>query len=376
MRALSARTRASRDALARCVWHLRAIAEASARVRAAPDVRRMVDAIADEAERAFAVARVAVEAFDRADAPVRAERGSERAGDPPAISAPLEEDRAGLQGSIALAGPARGRFDVIDRLLLAHYARLAGASLESARLVRDVSEAALRHEDVTAVVSHDFRGPLGTVALGAAMLRGAFVPRGEAARAEIAILDRVERGCKRMQRMLDDLQDVARADAGAFRVEPRPAEVAGLLRSAADEVGAHARSCGVEVRVVKGASLTLRVDRARALQAIGYLVDNALRATPRGGAVTLSAAPEGDLARVTVADAGPGLAPEVVAHAFDRYWQGPLGARGQRRIRLFLVRVIAEAHGGRAEARSELGRGSAFSLLLPRDLRAASSGAN
>ena len=344
------------------MWHLRAIAEASARVRAAPDVRRMVDAIADEAERVFAVARVAVEAFDRADAPVRAERGSERAGDPPAISAPLEEDRAGLQGSIALAGPARGRFDVIDRLLLAQLARTTVSALEHAWLLRRATEASQARDEVLAVVSHDLRSPVSTVTLGARMLRASLEARGRDFDDDALIVRCIERACERMSRLIENLLDAAQLERGTLRVRLQPQDAAELVRAAVDAAAVSAEAARVAVRVGALEPLRVLADRERVLQVFSNLVGNALKVTPGGGAVTLSVTREGGDARFAVADAGPGVPAALRPTLFSRYARGPGGGHG---LGLYISRHIVEAHGGRIDAHDGDGSGSVFTFTLP-----------
>ncbi len=227
-------------------------------------------------------------------------------------------------------------------------------------------EASRALEQVASTVSHDIRNPLGTITMGTALLHAALARRGAAALDELAILERVERACKRIQRVIDDLNDVARIDAGTFHVAPRRESVNAVLQEAAAAAQALAGSVGVEVSVVSSdADITSTIDRGRVLQALANLVGYAVKVTPRGGAISLSAELVDALVRFSVSDTGPGLAPEHVPHVFDRYWQGPQGSRGSPGVGLFLVRAIAEAHRGRVEVQSEVGRGSTLSLLLP-----------
>ena len=233
--------------------------------------------------------------------------------------------------------------------------------------LQDALAAARARDAVMAVVSHDLRSPLGTLAMGAGLLREAILRRGAAAASELTTLERMERACKRMQSLMADLEDVARSDAGTFHLELGSVRVDEVLREAVDAAQMQAQAVGVEVRCTGVAvELSLEVDRQRIQQALGNLVGNALKVTAPRGVITLRAELVDGFVRLEVGDTGAGLEPEHAARAFDRYWQGPSGTRGSTGMGLFIVRTIAEAHGGRAEVRSERGRGSTFSLLLPR----------
>lgn len=247
--------------------------------------------------------------------------------------------------------------------------RLRVRDLEA--LARDAQQdtlAARRSLDaVMAVLSHDLRSPIGTITMGASLLREYFTRHGAEAARELNTLGRMERACRSMLSQMSDLQDVARIDAGTFRVELRRAGVNDLLREATAAAQTQAQLAGVEVRSeAADEGLELELDPQRIQQALGNLVVNALRVTPRSGAVTLRAELVDDgFVKLSVVDAGAGLEPESAAHAFDRYWQAPAGLGGSTGVRLFIVRSIAEAHGGRAEVQSTPGVGSTFSLLLP-----------
>lgn len=367
VRDLEARERDARDAVARYATQLAALTESSVRLHAVNTVDAALDAIVSEARALFDVAAAVVETADGGGARQRVACGEDDvAPDAPSLCAPLAPQREADPGSITLRGPRRGAFDDTDALILAQYARVAGVGLENARLLRDARSAAQTRDEVLAVVSHDLRSPLGTVTLGVAHLRATLSRRGDEMRAELTTVGRIERGCRQIQRLLGDLLDVSRVDAGTFRVEPRRVRAADVLHDAAESARVLAEAVEVSVRIDLDAPETeLYADRERLLQALGNLVGNALKVTPAGGVVTLSTRAEENGARVTVRDTGPGISAEHLPHLFDRYWQGPEGARGATGLGLFIVRAIAEAHGGRVEVESELGRGSAFSLILP-----------
>ncbi|MFI8519990.1 sensor histidine kinase [Streptomyces sp. NPDC085481] len=185
-----------------------------------------------------------------------------------------------------------------------------------------------------------------------------------------------------LQHIIDDLQDLAQADAGALRLHPEPVNVADLLGQVAAAHQAEAERAGVTLRVTAPDSPpALTADPVRLRQAVGNLVSNAVRHTPRGGRVELRAFGErvdgcgdGPLSDVVVevADTGSGIAADDLPYVFDRFWRAERSRNrrtGGSGLGLSIVRKLAEAHGGSATAASTEGVGSTFTLRLPADAR-------
>ncbi|MFJ7624925.1 ATP-binding protein [Streptomyces sp. NPDC097595] len=177
-----------------------------------------------------------------------------------------------------------------------------------------------------------------------------------------------------LQHIIDDLQDLAQADAGALRLHPEPVDVAELLGQVAAAHQARADAAGVAlgVRPPDRPPPPLTADPVRLRQAVGNLVSNAVRHTPEGGTVTLRAygSEDGDAVLVDVADTGSGIPADDVARVFDRFWRGEKSRSrrtGGSGLGLAIVRKLAEAHGGTATAVSTLGEGSVFTLRFPAD---------
>lgn len=170
-----------------------------------------------------------------------------------------------------------------------------------------------------------------------------------------------------LQHVIDDLQDLSAADAGELRLHPQPVDLAELLPAVADAFTAAADRAGVTLTVHAPPAL-VTADPVRLRQAIGNLVTNAIRHTPAGGSVTLSARREGDAHVIDVADTGPGLAAAERALAFERFWRAEKSRSrqtGGSGLGLSIVRKLIEAHGGTASVSSEPGAGAVFSLRLP-----------
>ncbi|MGA4997121.1 sensor histidine kinase [Streptomyces arboris] len=178
-----------------------------------------------------------------------------------------------------------------------------------------------------------------------------------------------------LQHIIDDLQDLAAADAGVLRLHPEPVRVGELLTQVAAAHQARAETAGVTLTVVAEAGVVLDADPVRLRQAVGNLVSNAVRHTPAGGRVTLRAYGGGggseSAARwvvIEVADTGTGIPAGDLPYVFDRFWRAEKSRSrrtGGSGLGLAIVRKLTEAHGGTAGATSTEGEGSAFTLRLP-----------
>nr|WP_211718042.1 ATP-binding protein [Nocardiopsis sp. MG754419] len=170
-----------------------------------------------------------------------------------------------------------------------------------------------------------------------------------------------------LQAVIDDLQDLALADAGRLRLSPEPVEVAPLVAQVVTGHGLRAEEAGVRL-VDEANDVTLIADRTRMLQVLGNLVGNAVRHTPEGGTVTVRAHQAGSQVVIQVADTGVGIAEEDLPHVFDRFWRADRSRNrrtGGSGLGLAIVRGLVELHGGSVAARSTLGEGTAFTLRLP-----------
>ncbi|MFD4743921.1 sensor histidine kinase [Streptomyces rubiginosohelvolus] len=192
-----------------------------------------------------------------------------------------------------------------------------------------------------------------------------------------------------LQHIIDDLQDLAAADAGALRLHPEPVEVRELLGQVAAAHQARAENAGVTLAVTATApGPALSADPVRLRQAVGNLVSNAVRHTPEGGRVTLRAyvagrdasgpyasekgcgtvVGDGGTVVIEVTDTGSGIPADDLPHVFDRFWRAEKSRSrrtGGSGLGLAIVRKLVEAHGGTVEATSTEGEGSTFALRLP-----------
>jgi signal transduction histidine kinase len=174
---------------------------------------------------------------------------------------------------------------------------------------------------------------------------------------------------ERLSRLVEQLLDLSRLESGDVPLDLRPVEIGPLAAEVLSEIEvARARAgVAVEVRVPEGLPPAM-ADRERIHQVLFNLVDNALRFTPPGGRVTLSAEAQGRAVRVRVEDTGVGIPPEHLPYLFERFYRADAARSrgdGGTGIGLAICRSVVEAHGGRIWAESEPGRGSAFTFELP-----------
>jgi signal transduction histidine kinase len=230
-------------------------------------------------------------------------------------------------------------------------------------LLARVDDALIRERTFVADAGHELRTPLAILRTELDLaLRGQHsAPELRAALASA----RVE--AERLNRLADDLLVVAQADQGRLPVHPEPLPAAQLLQTVGARAAASAREAGRPLRVVASTDLVLRGDALRLEQALGNLLDNALR--HGDGPIILSARADGDWLELEVRDAGPGFPPEFLARAFQRFSRADHArGRGGAGLGLALVRAIALAHGGDVTASNQPGSGATVRLRLPADV--------
>ncbi|HSU13771.1 GAF domain-containing sensor histidine kinase [Longimicrobium sp.] len=274
--------------------------------------------------------------------------------------------RGSRLGGLALASTRTDRYYQADDLVLAReLGRIASVAIDNARLYGAAQEAVRARDEVLRVVSHDLRNPINTVGQGASYLLEEASPElrdGVFGRTLRTIL----RSTGRANRMIDDLLDISRIEAGRLAIDPAPEAVGPIVREAIETHRGTAEEQGIEIGFRLDEPLPpVMADRDRVLQVLGNLLGNALKFTPAGGRVEVGACAEGDEVRWWVEDSGPGIPPEHLPHLFDRFWQARRSDRRGLGLGLAIVKGMVEAHGGRVWAESEPGRGSRFQFTLP-----------
>ncbi|MGN6505738.1 MAG: heavy metal sensor histidine kinase [Tepidisphaeraceae bacterium] len=174
----------------------------------------------------------------------------------------------------------------------------------------------------------------------------------------------------RMQKLIDRLLFLARADNHDAATRKEPLDVAVELHKIGDYFGLHTEEAGLSLRVSAPDDLKLNLDRVLFQSAVGNLVENAIQHTPAGGTILLKADRGADGASVEVSDSGAGIPPEHLPFVCDRLYQADASRTrkaGHVGLGLALVKAIAELHGGRIELSSRLGVGTTAILSFPFD---------
>jgi two-component system sensor histidine kinase BaeS len=201
-------------------------------------------------------------------------------------------------------------------------------------------------------IAHELRSPLTNIRGWLEVTRDGFVEP------DPALLGSLHEEAMVLQRVIDDLQDLAAADAGTLRLHREPVRVEDLVDQIVAAYRVSADTAGVALTGKTDNSLWLDADPVRMRQVLGNLVSNALRHTPADGTVTLTVWRDGDDIVLTVADTGTGIAPENLSHVFERFWradQSRSRRTGGSGLGLSIVRDLVAAHDGTVDAASEPG---------------------
>jgi PAS domain S-box-containing protein len=215
-------------------------------------------------------------------------------------------------------------------------------------------------DDMLGIVAHDLRNPLQVVATDAGTLR---------ASRDVAVQkigDEIQRATQRMDRLIQDLLDVTRIDAGQLFVRPARVPVRELIEDTVHTQKVLASSADIDLQSITPSDIPdLWADPNRVIQALDNLIGNAIKFTKPGGRITLAAETRPGEVMFSVADTGLGIAESDLPHVFDRFWQTSKMKKDGAGLGLAIVKGIVEAHGGRVWAESSPGQGSTFFFTIP-----------
>jgi PAS domain S-box-containing protein len=265
-------------------------------------------------------------------------------------------------GSItfALTKPGR-RYGLRDLQLALELAQRAAIAIENAELYEEVRQAVQARDDVLAVVSPDLRNPINTISMTAELILEE-MPAEERTR----MVEIIQRSTERMERLIRDLLDVARIEAGGFTLNPTEQDPGTIAPEAVELQRLLAEDKSIALTAeIPGPLPMIRADRERLLQVLQNLIENALKFTPDNGKITLCAVPAPGGVYFSVQDTGEGIEPEELEHLFDRFWQAGRTTRSGAGLGLAIARGIVEAHGGRIWAESTPGTGTTVSFMVP-----------
>jgi signal transduction histidine kinase/ActR/RegA family two-component response regulator len=240
-------------------------------------------------------------------------------------------------------------------------------SLSRERASRQEAEGANRLKDeFLATLSHELRTPLNAILGYARMLRSGVLDQSRQARG----LEVLERNAIALSRIIEDILDVSRIISGKTRLNVQPVELSAIVDQsvATLQLAAEAKSLAMTVRAEES-NLIVSGDADRLQQVIWNLLANAVKFTAPGGRIDIRLTRTGSFAEIAVSDSGIGIAPEFVAHVFDRFRQAD--SRSTRRhgglgLGLAICRHLVELHGGTIHAHSDgEGKGATFCVNVP-----------
>jgi signal transduction histidine kinase len=212
--------------------------------------------------------------------------------------------------------------------------------------------------------SHELRTPVTALATFNELLMGS-AAQDPAAHQEFLLESQAQ--ISKLHWITANLLDLSRLDAGIASLTIAEHDAADIVQSAASSLRARAHDKGVDLLVEKPqAPLRLSCDRNRVEMAVSNLIGNAVKFTEKGGTVRVSMTPEDLMVRFDVSDDGPGIAPQDLPLVFERFYRGRGAQSEGAGLGLAIVKSIARAHGGSISVESAPGKGSRFTLRIPR----------
>ncbi|MBP9089566.1 PAS domain S-box protein [bacterium] len=258
--------------------------------------------------------------------------------------------------------------EVREVLWSSQWAPGEGKTGELFSIFHDVTEhlAAERlKQEVVAMVTHDLRSPLMTVQNYLQFLAdGSYGDPGEQAK---QYLPGAQRSSERMMRLIGDLLDIEKINSGMMELERKKVSVQKVFQETIEQASNLANDFKVSL-VVEHASMFVDADEEKLLRVLANLVSNAIKFSPKGGIVTVSAKVNNKVVTFTVADTGVGIAPEMLDTVFDRFQQArnqTSRTRGGSGLGLTICKALVLLHGGKIWVESKEGSGSRFNFELP-----------
>jgi NtrC-family two-component system sensor histidine kinase KinB len=214
-----------------------------------------------------------------------------------------------------------------------------------------------------ATASHELRTPLTSVQMGVhLLLEGAL---GELTDNQNEVLQACRQDCERLDKLMRDLLDLSRIEAGESQPQLAPVRTRDLIATVAEELRSQVEAKRLKLRVELAVDRQqVEVDRTQIERVISNLVINALRHTKQGE-IKISAEQRDSYVAVSVCDTGSGIPTEYLPHIFDKFVQVPDAPTGGAGLGLTISKSIVEAHGGQISVQSQVGRGTTFTFTLP-----------
>jgi signal transduction histidine kinase len=279
----------------------------------------------------------------------------------PQLKAAVAEPQSTPSVEFSLTAPAA-------RTVQARFFSIEGNNGSLGILLRDITrekELDAMKSQLLSTVSHELRTPLASIKGFATTLLRDDVDWDDQSRREF--LSIIDEESDRLTELISNLLDMSRVEAGALRVEVEPTDLRPLIEETANEFQMMTHNYQFVVKLSSPLPVVM-ADPRRARQVLRNLVENAVKYTPAGGPIVISAQAIPDFVRMSVADQGIGIEAQLLENIFDRFYQVDSASTrkvGGSGLGLSISKAIVEAHGGRIWAESQPGVGSTFHFTLP-----------
>ena len=243
-------------------------------------------------------------------------------------------------------------------LFAANDLRRSALENDLARQVRREQEAVRTRDDLVAVVSHDLRNPMTVISMLCGMMQKSFSSDGPHTSRRISTaIDTMQQAAGRMSTLLDDLLDTSKIDAGRYTIAPKTLSVSQIFEETQALLAPLALNKNISIAFESEPDLTIHADPERLFQVLSNLVGNAIKFTPAGGRVRISARSDDDGVHITVEDSGPGIPAEERQTVLKRFYRSEEGHKHAGfGLGLSIVAAIVDLHGfGLEVGESELG---------------------
>lgn len=258
---------------------------------------------------------------------------------------------------------ADGRYD--ERVVVEGEDELAQLAVRFNQMAEKLDQVEAMRRRLIGDVSHELRTPLTAIKGSMEGLIDGVLPATE------ETYHQIHAEAHRLNRLVDDLQELSRMEARAYELDLRPTDIHAVLQTVSKRLATQFESKHIALDLELAPDLPyVRADEGRVLQILTNLLGNALHYTPESGRVSIRARREDAAVAISVQDTGLGISPEHLPHVFDRFYRADASrsrrAGGGSGIGLTIARALVEAHGGRiwAESNGE-GQGSTFTFTLP-----------
>jgi two-component system sensor histidine kinase BaeS len=258
---------------------------------------------------------------------------------------------------LALAASAISKGNFKGRVSIQRRDEVGELSEVFNRMAQALETQEVLRRKLIADVAHELRTPLGVMRGELEGMMDGLIPN------DTARLESLHDETGRLKNMVDGIEELNRAEASVLSLRMQRFSIKPFLENITERYEIVFQEKGVNLELKCDADIEIYADPERLSQIIVNLLSNALRASNSGSPVVLSALPTDNGLRISVEDTGSGIAEKDLPFIFERFYHGPGGGLG---IGLTIVKELAEAHGGRLETRSVVGKGSQFTLILPK----------